>query len=247
VLSTSVDSRFAMIGVGQPGQQGGPTQQNLELGVGSSAGTGGTALGYHASAGSDSVAVGTNAFAAGPNDTAVGFGAMVNATNGTALGSGATVNGVGGTALGANAVVNANGGTAIGAGATVAAGATNAIAIGNGSVATRPNSISFGGPTVGDRTLTGIAAGTGPNDAANFGQVQKAYSGVAMAFALTATQPTLATGEQSLSAGAGVFQDQWGFSLKYEARPSDRWFIGAGVTVGSDNDWGGNAGIGFKW
>ena len=220
---------------------------NLQLGVGSSAGVGGAALGYNAHAGSDSVAVGTNAFAAGPNDTAVGFDATVNATNGTALGSGATVNAVGGTALGANAVVNATGGTAIGSGATVAAGATNAVALGNGSLATQPNTVSFGGPTVGDRRLTGIAAGTGTNDAANFGQVRRAYSGVAMAFALTATSPTLATGEQSLSAGTGVFENQWGFSLKYEARPSDRWFLGAGVTVGSENDWGGNAGVGFKW
>ena len=81
-------------------------------------------------------------------------------------------------------MVNATGGTAIGEGAVVAAGATNAVALGNGSLATQPNTVSFGGPTVGNRRLVGIASGTSSNDAANFGQVRRAYSGVAMAFAL---------------------------------------------------------------
>jgi trimeric autotransporter adhesin len=179
------------------------------------------------------VAVGTNSFARGPHDTALGFGATVNATNGTAVGSGATVNAVGGTA--------------IGEGATVATGATNAVAIGAGSTATAPNTVSFGGPGVGDRRLTNVAPGVNNSDAANYGQVRKAYGGVAMAFAMTAVQPTLATGEQALSAGTGTYQDQWGFSLKYEARPSDKWFLGAAVAVGSNNDWGGSAGVGYKW
>ncbi|HLI65256.1 MAG TPA: YadA-like family protein [Caulobacteraceae bacterium] len=231
-LSTSVDNRFAMLGVGPPGSQGTPSLQNLALGVGSSAGVGGTAVGFNASAGNDSVALGTNAFAKGPGDTALGFGAQVNATNGTAVGTGATINAVGGTAIGANA--------------TVAAGATNAVAIGEGSTASAPNTVSFGGPGVGTRRLTNVSPGVNGTDAANFSQVRRAYSGIAMAFAQTAVQPSLATGEQSLTGGAGVFQDQWGFALKYEARPADKWFVGAAISVG-DNDWGGSAGVGFKW
>jgi len=179
------------------------------------------------------VALGTGAFAAGPNDTAIGYEAKVTATNGTAVGSGATVNAVGGTAIGANA--------------TVAAGATNAVAIGQGSTATAPNTVSFGGPGVGDRRLTNVAPGQNNTDAANFGQVRKAYSGVAMAFAQTAISPTLATGEQSLTLGGGVFESQGGFALKYEARPGDKWFVGAAVSVGTDSEWGGSAGVGFKW
>ena len=86
---------------------------------------------------------------------------------------------------------------------------------------------------MGNRRLTGIAPGVNGTDAANFDQVRKAYGGVAMAFALTAVSPSLAPGEQAVTAGTGVFEDQWGFSLKYEARPADKWFVGAGVTVGS--------------
>jgi autotransporter adhesin len=208
-------------------------QDGLECGAGATAGTGGTALGNGAHAGIDSVAVGTNAYAAGPYDTAVGYGATVNADHGTALG--------------ANATVNAVGGTAIGAGATVAAGATNAVAIGANSVATQPNTVSFGGGAAGDRRLTNVAPGRDNTDAANFGQVRKAYSGVAMAFAQTAISPTLATGEQSVTLGGGVFESQGGFALKYEARPADKWFLGAAVSVGTDSEWGGSAGVGFKW
>jgi hypothetical protein len=68
-----------------------------------------------------------------------------------------------------------------------------------------------------------------------------------MAFAQTAVSPTLATGEQSLTAGAGVFESQGGFALKYEARPADKWFLGAAVSVGTNSEWGGSAGVGFKW
>jgi hypothetical protein len=203
------------------------------FGVGASASPGGTAIGFNAFAGSDSVAVGTNAFAAGPMDTAVGFGADVTANHGSAFGAGASV--------------HAPGGTAIGAGATVAAGATNAVAIGNNSVATQPNTVSFGGGSAGLRRLTNVAPGRSTSDVANFGQVRKAYSGIAMAMAQTAVAPTLATGEQSLTAGGGVFESQGGFSLKYEARPADKWFIGAAVSVGTDSEWGGSAGVGFKW
>ena len=94
------------------------------------------------------------------------------------------------------------------------------MAIGDNSVATQPNTVSFGGGTAGTRRLTNVAAGNNNTDAANFGQVRKAYSGVAMAFAQTAVSPTLATGEQSITLGGGVFESQGGFALKYEARPA---------------------------
>jgi autotransporter adhesin len=136
--------------------------QGLQFGAGSSVtGPGGTALGFNAHAGSDSVAVGTNAFAAGPDDTAVGFSANVTANHGSAFG--------------ANASVAAAGGTAIGAGATVVAGATNAVAIGANSIATDPNSVSFGSPG-NTRRLENVTAGVNATDAANVGQVQAAQT-----------------------------------------------------------------------
>ena len=70
--------------------------------------------------------------------------------------------------------------------------------------------------------------GSSNSDAATFGQLKKAYSGIAMAFAQAAVAPSLAPGEQSISGGAGYFQNTWGLNFKYEARPSDKWFIGCG-------------------
>ena len=163
--------------------------------------------------------------------------------------------------MGSGATVNAVGGTAIGQGATVNVGATGAVAIGQGSVATDPNTVSFGSPG-NERRLTNVAPGIAGTDAVNLdqlqavqsrdmaythSQVQRAYGGVAMAFALTAVSPTLAPGEQAVSGGAGYFKGESGFSFRYVARPSDRWFLGAGMAVSGLGDVGGSAGVGYKW
>jgi len=68
-----------------------------------------------------------------------------------------------------------------------------------------------------------------------------------MAFAMTAVSPNLAPGEQSLSGGVGYYHGEEGFSLRYQARPGDRFFVGAGVAVSGHGDVGGSAGAGFKW
>ena len=68
-----------------------------------------------------------------------------------------------------------------------------------------------------------------------------------MAFAMSAESPSLAPGEQSMSAGVGAFQSETGFSVRYEARPTSQVFVGAGVAVSGQGDVGGSAGIGFKW
>jgi hypothetical protein len=232
-LST-VDSRFAMIGIGGPGSQGTPTLQNLSLGNGSSAGTGGAAVGYNAQAGDFSAAVGTNAFAAGPFDTALGFGSHVGADHGTAVGANTSID------------PNATYATAIGYGASVGPNGTNSVAIGANSVANQPNTVSFGSPGH-DRRLVNVADGVNDTDAANYGQLRRAYGGVAMAFAMTAASPALAPGEQSLSAGAGYYKSESGFSVRYEARPGQQVFVSAGVAVNNDGDVGGSAGVGFKW
>ncbi len=232
-LST-VDSRFAMIGLGAPGSQGTTSLQNLSLGVGSSAGVGGTALGYNASAGEDSFAGGTNASAAGPYDTAIGYGSHVGADHGTAVGANTSID------------PNATYATAIGYGAAVGPNGRNSVAIGANSYANEPNTVSFGAP--GDeRRLTNVADGVNNTDAANYGQVKRAYGGVAMAFAMTAASPALAPGEQAVSMGAGYYKSQAGWSLRYEARPVNQVFISAGVAVNNEGDVGGSAGVGFKW
>lgn len=85
-LSTSVDTRFAMMGVAPV-----TATNNIALGLGSSAGTNGSAYGGQAAAtGSGSVAVGFQASAAGANGVAIGNGALVQsaATNAIAIGAG---------------------------------------------------------------------------------------------------------------------------------------------------------------
>lgn len=223
-----------MIGVGTAGSQGTPALQNLALGVGSSAGVGGTAVGYHASAGDFSFAGGTNSFAAGPYDTAIGYGAHVGADHGTAVGANTSID------------PKATYATAIGYGASVGPNGQNSVAIGANSVANQPNTVSFGAPG-NERRLTNVAGGVNNSDAANYGQVRRAYGGVAMAFAMTAASPALAPGEQAISAGAGYYKSESGWSLRYEARPTNQVFVSAGVAINGDGDVGGAAGIGFKW
>jgi autotransporter adhesin len=229
------------------GGAGGTTLSNLQLGIGASAGTNGVALGVGASAGTNGTSVGfgssagafsfaggSNAYAAGPYDTAVGAGAHVGADHGTAVGAGTSIDPA------------ATYATAIGYGASVGPHGQNAVAIGANSVADAPNTVSFGSPG-NERRLTNVAAGVNNTDAANFGQVRRAYGGVAMAFAMTAASPALAPGEQSVSGGVGYYKSESGWSLRYEARPTNQVFVSAGVAINNDGDVGGSAGIGFKW
>lgn len=120
------------------------------------------------------------------------------------------------------------------------------MAIGANSVANQPNTVSFGAPG-NERRLTNVAGGVNNSDAANYGQVRRAYGGVAMAFAMTAASPALAPGEQAISAGAGYYKSESGWSLRYEARPTNQVFVSAGVAINGNGDVGGAAGIGFKW
>ena len=61
--------------------------------------------------------------------------------------------------------------TAVGAGSS--ASGDNSVALGAGSVASAPNTVSVGSPGH-ERTITNVAAGVSPTDAANVGQVNQA-------------------------------------------------------------------------
>ena len=180
------------------------------------------------------MAVGTNAYANGPLDTALGYGSSVGADHGTAVGANTSIN------------PNATYATALGYGASVGANGTNSVAIGANSVANQPNTVSFGSPGA-ERRLTNVAAGIYNTDAANLGQVREAYAGVAMAFAMTAVQPSLNKGEMAVSLGVGDYLGQSAFSLRYEAQPIDNIFIGGALGYSTNGDLGGSAGVGFKW
>ncbi len=206
----------------------------MSIGFGSSAGVGGTAVGYGATAGVNSVAVGSGAIAQGPNDVAVGYHANDGASGGVAIGANASISHL------------ANNAVALGSGATIGPNGANSVAIGAGSVANDPNVVSFGSPGA-ERRLTNVAAAINNTDAPNYGQVKKAYGGVALAFAMTAVSPSLNTGEQSISGGFGDYVGQQGYSFRYQARPRDNIFVGAAIGVTGTGEVGGSAGVGFKW
>ena len=227
-----------MLGVGAPGSQGTSTSQNLFVGNGSSAGQGGTAVGYNSYAGVDSAAFGTNAYAAGPNDTAIGYGSKVGADHGTAVGSNTSINS------------SATYATAVGYGASVGQNGYNSVALGANSVANQPNTVSVGAPG-NERRITNVEAGFMNTDAANFGQVRKAYSGVAMGMAMQAAPLNLNPGEKGISGGYGYFNGESAVAFKFQGQLNTHWSFGAGVGVGvtdgGGNDVGASAGLGYKW
>lgn len=125
-------------------------------------------------------AMGNNASAWGGYSVAIGASATAGgATIGAVPSTNLSVTGA--TAIGAQANASGLNSTAIGFGA--AAPATNSVAIGAGSAATQANSVDVGG-----RTITSVAAGVNPSDAANTGQVNTvaALANTAQATATTA-------------------------------------------------------------
>ncbi|MFN4241336.1 MAG: hypothetical protein ACK4E5_11930, partial [Erythrobacter cryptus] len=79
-----------------------------------------------------------------------------------------------------------------------------------------------------------------------FNRTDKAYQGVAMAFAMNAAPLSLSNGEGGISGGVGVFEGEWGGAIRAQ------YVTDAGVTLGanfgfSDNSVGGAVGAGFKF
>ena len=187
------------------------------------------AIGIGAATGSGSSAFGTGSLASGSNSSAYGSGAVASAANATALGQGSRATGANSTALG-------QGAQATGA---------NSVAIGAGSIASDPNTVSFGAPGA-ERRLTNVADGINQFDAVNLGQLEKAYSGVAMSFALSAVDLPLGVGEQGFTVGVGAFEGETAGTISYRFRPTDRISIGAGISAGNGTV-GGSVGIGFRF
>ncbi|QAU25234.1 hypothetical protein EO087_15575 [Dyella sp. M7H15-1] len=189
-ISTQVANLNQRVGGIEQGSADGNVGDPAAGGVSSGSGSNSLVAGNNANAsGSNSTAVGNDASAAGDNSTAIGNAALAAGSNSTANGSNAQAIGDNSTAHGANAVASGNGSIAVGEGAlasgetSTALGASanasgnNAVALGAGSVADRDNTVSVG--SVGnERQVTNVAAGTERTDAANWGQVQDAVSGV---------------------------------------------------------------------
>ncbi|WP_425606074.1 YadA family autotransporter adhesin [Paraburkholderia sejongensis] len=198
--------------------------------------TGGTDLKYVAVNSTGNAAV-----ASGTESVSIGGNAQASGTNTVALGSGAQASANNATAIGANAVVSA----------------TNSVAIGAGSVASSANTVSVG--SVGnERTISNVAPGVNPTDAANVAQLQgmqqnidnvarNAYSGIAMAGAL-AGLPQVEQGKTfQLGAGIGNYGGYTALAIGASARVTENTIVKMGVSATNGSRLLINAGVGYSW
>ncbi|MCA8085893.1 MULTISPECIES: beta strand repeat-containing protein [Burkholderia cepacia complex] len=146
------------------------TGNNIAVGMGAKADTGGAGTGV--------IAIGEGAAAGRPGYSgaiAIGYGARaVDGTQGgylrpVAIGAGAQAQGVS-VAIGPDAQSSPGNGVALGHQASVGADATWAVALGTGSSADRADTVSVGN-AVSQRQIVNVAAGTQGTDAVNVAQL----------------------------------------------------------------------------
>ncbi|MGU3779470.1 YadA-like family protein [Burkholderia metallica] len=152
------------------GQDAYATGNNIAVGMGAKADTGGAGTGV--------IAIGEGAAAGRPGYSgaiAIGYGARaVDGTQGgylrpVAIGAGAQAQGVS-VAIGPDAQSSPGNGVALGHQASVGADATWAVALGTGSSADRADTVSVGN-AVSQRQIVNVAAGTQGTDAVNVAQL----------------------------------------------------------------------------
>ncbi|GAB7535760.1 hypothetical protein BGC_19760 [Burkholderia sp. 3C] len=171
--STSADS----LAVGTESVAVGPsTVVNGDNGIGVGNGAivqqtapGGIAIGQSANSGqADAVAVGSGANAMGPQSIAQGANAVASASGAVAIGSGAQSKEADALAFGSGATATFANSVALGAGSITTVGAlSNYIGYGLST----PQS-SIGEVNIGNRQITGVAAGVAGTDAVNVSQLQ---------------------------------------------------------------------------
>ncbi|MFM0430200.1 YadA-like family protein [Paraburkholderia aspalathi] len=162
----------------------GPNAQAVAAGVGAYAsGQNSVAVGSGSFASNTgSIAIGGTAFSSGVGSFAGGMSARAVADSATAVGAVAKAQAAGGTALGSQTLVSGINSVAIGSAAT--ASSANSVALGAGSAATvgaqsgytayglNSPQTSVGEVNVGNRTITGVAAGAADTDAVNISQLK---------------------------------------------------------------------------
>ena len=184
---------------------------------------------------------------AAQGNTAIGDGAMANVNPGSsAFGQNSLASGLNSTALGAQASATGANSTAIGYGAV--ASANNSVALGANSVATRPNSVSVGSATL-DRTITNVAPGILPTDAANVSQLGAVQNSVTYTrneerrgIAAVSAMPPMVTptlpGKFTVAVGTGGFQGEWGVGVTatYRLPMATPAYVGASYANGGGNE-----------
>nr|WP_301280510.1 YadA-like family protein [Collimonas arenae] len=171
-----------------------------------------------------------------------------------AIGNNAQATGDPTVAVGQNSLASGNNSVAMGAGSQ--ATGNNSVALGAGSVADQDNTVSIGSPG-SERRITNVAPGINPTDAVNVsqltnvqnqvGNVQRiAYSGVAMAGALSGL-PQVEPGKIfSLGAGLGNYAGYTALAIGMSARLGQNTIVKMGVSATSSGTLI-NAGVGYSW
>ena len=236
----------------------------IAIGTGALA-TGSQAIGAGAKAGGGGVALGDGADAGGTHASKT-----TNVSQGTAIGFGSVVNQSGGVALGSGSVAN----TAAGVAGYISAGAGQEQANAVKATTSTQAAVSVGDAANNQyRQITGVAAGKADSDAVNVSQLRAvdsqlaatgqrvgalegrigdvariAYSGTAMAFAMSGTyMPTLYPGEKAMGVGVGAYQGYGALGFNFKSLSKEgNWSWGAGVAT-TGKEWGVNAGVGWKW
>ncbi|WP_198432583.1 YadA family autotransporter adhesin, partial [Burkholderia ubonensis] len=182
---------------------------------------GGVAIGQAANSGqADAIALGSGANATGPQSIAQGANAVATTSGGIALGSGANSSAADAIALGSGASATFANSIALGAGSVTTVGAqSNYIAYGLSS----PQS-SAGEINIGNRKITGVAAGSAGTDAVNVSQLE-------------AVNQSLTTMIQNLSntSGTGGFPSTPGSSTPPASTGSNSSAGGNGAVASGSN------------
>jgi autotransporter adhesin len=192
----------------------------------------------------------------------------VSGTHAVAVGTNASASGENSTALGANATASGNNSTAIGAGAT--ASHENSVALGANSTTDRDNSVSVGSAG-SERQITNVAAGTQPNDAVNFSQMQgavaggvaqanaytdsrintvqrNANSGIAAAMAIAGLPQAVLPGRGMMAMAGSTYHGQTAVAMGVSALSENgRWAYKATGSTDGHGQYGVTAGAGFHW
>ncbi len=152
---------------------------------------------------------------------------------------------VGASAYGSNAWALEKNSTAVGFRAT--ATGDNSVALGANSTATEANTVSVGSVEL-RRRITNLADGIADADAATFGQVKTAYTGVAMSMAFIAIDMgNVGAGEKAFGAGIGSFKGKSAIGTSFKAVSQDgSTSFRAGVAT-DGTDYGLNIGVAWKW
>ncbi|MES1963971.1 YadA-like family protein [Psychrobacter sp. AH5] len=120
-------------------------------------------------------------------------------------------------------------------------------------------SMTTGGINAGNQVITGVANGTAPNHAANFGQLSAlgykvnqveddANAGISGALAMASLPQPYTPGMSMVSGAMGTYNDEGALAIGISAiTDSGRWVIKAGATVDTQSNFGGSVGAGYQF